>query len=463
MKKLTLLICFVIIVLLAGCQGKQTPTVAPENSRAATIATSPTTPVPTRQDTPTPIILSPTVSATPTATRTETATSTPVVPLEARLNFQCLETVPTLPSGAASSGIVILESRAIVDGRYRPDTFLLNMATGEISQLARQDETLGRFTISLDNKFVAFSSAIIDAEDKIIKNELIIATADGQRQKTLPWEEKWLTILGWTNDQRLLLSYDEPVLGMDGEQKTPISYLILDPFSGEQQILHPDFLSFLDNADLPYWDGWYGVIYNPMLTQAIYPRFIGSDEEQYTYAIWGVSKQQLVTSLENVYTNFSVFSNTSPLPHWSLDGSRFVFRGQVYVSDQLVEFELYQVSQDGQTEQLTHLTSVALVQESNLSWSPDGRHIAMFLDTKYVANETRVVVLDMETLVITDYCLPIRGVPPPSPIWSPDSKQFMVVDEYEKDHRRVILVDIVQGFAAQIAEDMQPVGWMVSP
>ena len=51
---------------------------------------------------------------------------------------------------------------------------------------------------------------------------------------------------------------------------------------------------------------------------------------------------------------------------------------------------------------------------------------------------------------------------PPAPIWSPDSQQFLVVDWYEKEHSRVVLVDIAQGFAAQIAEDMEPLGWMVS-
>ena len=49
------------------------------------------------------------------------------------------------------------------------------------------------------------------------------------------------------------------------------------------------------------------------------------------------------------------------------------------------------------------------------------------------------------------------------PIWSPDGKQLIVVDWYEKDHRKVILVDPDQGFAAQIAADMEPAGWMLAP
>jgi hypothetical protein len=85
--------------------------------------------------------------------------------------------------------------------------------------------------------------------------------------------------------------------------------------------------------------------------------------------------------------------------------------------------------------------------------------LSTLLCTKAEHPYKRVALLDTETLQVTDYCIPVgkQQLYQP-PIWSPDSTQFLVVDRHEENHRRVILVDIVQGFAAVIAEDMEPVG-----
>jgi hypothetical protein len=39
---------------------------------------------------------------------------------------------------------------------------------------------------------------------------------------------------------------------------------------------------------------------------------------------------------------------------------------------------------------------------------------------------------------------------------------LLVQDWYEKDHSRVILVDIERGVAVQVAENMEAVGWMLN-
>ena len=132
-----------------------------------------------------------------------------------------------------------------------------------------------------------------------------------------------------------------------------------------------------------------------------------------------------------------------------------------------MNLELYEVSRDGQTKQLTQLAPTAYVWESSFSWSPDSRYLAMFLAPHLgAANEpARVAVLDTTTLNVIDYCLPITSSgkgPIWSPIWSPDSRQFVITDWYEQDHRHMILVDIENNIAAQIADDVEPVGW-ISP
>lgn len=462
MKSLLALIGFAIAILMAGCQGAET----------SPSATAPVTLTLTHQTTPTRIPPSATTRRTPTEPNTprvagtSTPTASATIPPAARLTFQCLEVASTLPSKITTNGTVVLESRVVVNGRNKSESYLLNITTGRIITI----EHGGEFIISLDRTLMAYRHVALDDQDRIVKNDLIIADVSGQTLKVIPWEKEWSVMLGWLDGQRLIIRTSE----LYSESQISFGLLVWNPFSGERQVVLSVFPKFVTNlprtqAFQSWGGGWFNVMYDPTLTRAIYPRYVGEDDEYLTYAIWAVSKQQLVATLENIFVVPSSDNGIYPKPQWSPDGSQFVFRGLAPVSDQLVEFELYRVSRDGQVEQLTHLTSIVLVQDSNLSWSPDGRHIAMFLNRlDPFERQARVAVLDTTTLDITNYCIPITyqgegyGLEPPLPIWSPDGTQFLIVDWYEKDHQRVILVDIVQKIAAQIADDMEPVGWMNS-
>jgi hypothetical protein len=469
----------VFIVFLTGC-----------NASIGTVR-KPTTTIPESSSTGSPSSFSPTPIELPTETGTpnelglSTVTATASTPVEARLNFHCLQVAPTMPHEVKSSGVVVLESRVIANGGYyKPGSILLNMLTG----VTFQSEPGSDFNISPDKRLMAYDRTTFDSRGRIVNDELVIATADGHEQKVIVLDkivaaaygptQKPIPLLtglsgipGWLDNQWIVIS-----LALDPDQgraKKPATLMVLNPFTGEKKLLPVDFSSFLDTPStvLPYWDGWYGVIYDPTMTLAIYPRFVGSSEEQFTYGIWDISKKQLVASLENIYEPYAGDNGIFPMPRWSPDGSNFVFRGH-HLTEQSLEAELYMVSRGGQIEQLTHLNPMEYVQNSNLSWSPDGRYIAMFLNTTaFGFNETQasVAVLDIKTLEVTDYCIKVTyagdgygGGQPPAPIWSPDGTQFLVVDWYRKDHQRVILIDIAQGLAAQIAQDMEPDGWMAS-
>jgi Tol biopolymer transport system component len=346
------------------------------------------------------------------------------------------------------------------------ETLLLNLATGQATQIVTQNEFQHDHVVSSNRELMAYRTDVFTGSVLWVHDELVIATADGQRQVSLPWEEDWRMILGWTDDQRLLIELDEPVFDASGEQVSYISYLVLDPRSGERQLLQPDFPSALDLAYHLYWPDHTREIYNPTLTRAIYLRtYTESNEDWYTFAIWDIVEQRLVASLESIYGDSVSFSGASPLPRWSPDGSQFVVRSQFLVPNQdWAVSELFRVSQEGQVEQLTHLNPFLRPKSTDwLAWSPDGQNIALVLSTFYGEHSPSAAVLNLDTLEITDYCIPVRGLQLPAPVWSPDGTQFLIVDEYTEGHRRIILVDIVQGFAVQIAEDMEILGWMVMP
>jgi hypothetical protein len=87
--------------------------------------------------------------------------------------------------------------------------------------------------------------------------------------------------------------------------------------------------------------------------------------------------------------------------------------------------------------------------------------------------------LDIETREVTNYCLPgetFRNDPGlkdnnyrtyyvDTPVWSPDSTQLIIVqrDPEDRSIRWNVLVDLQNEIAIKIGEELQPVGWMVSP
>lgn len=413
--------------------------------------------------------------AQPTTAASTSLSKMPVVaaastPEETGLKTQCLDVATKPVNEVETSGIVILD-RVNSGGHDKGGTLSLDMATGATTQINLEREGQLYHIVSPNKDLLAYKSVMFNAEGDLIRNELIIADTAGRRLKAISWEKEWLTTVAWLDNERLIIN-----LLLTSEEsfgKEPLTLIALNPFTDERQILKPDFPKFLDRYSIlfPAWQGWYGVVYDPTLNFAVYPYLFGNDNEMYTYALWDLSKQELVTSLEDTFAAFSALSDRYPMPHWSPEGSQFVFEGMLETSNPM-KSELYRVTVDGQVEQITHLAPIANVQDSNFSWSPDGKHIAMFLNTWGTQDEekARVAVLNMETLDVIDYCISLTyggegfgGRDPSSPVWSPDSKQFLVVDWYKRDYQRLILIDIEKNTAVEIPENMEPVGWMVTP
>jgi Tol biopolymer transport system component len=84
-------------------------------------------------------------------------------------------------------------------------------------------------------------------------------------------------------------------------------------------------------------------------------------------------------------------------------------------------------------------------------------------------HKASLAVLDTETLEITDYCVEVEVSDewiegwPPAPIWSPDGKQILVVDQQELYYSQVIWVDLENGVSARMGKDKGAAGWMLAP
>jgi hypothetical protein len=77
-----------------------------------------------------------------------------------------------------------------------------------------------------------------------------------------------------------------------------------------------------------------------------------------------------------------------------------------------------------------------------------------------LANDGSLAILDLKNHKVTNYCIPYDNSI--FPVWSPDSRQVLVWN-YNGPINHLYLVDIIDQYAIQIAEDNAAMGWMAYP
>jgi hypothetical protein len=337
-----------------------------------------------------------------------------------------------------------------------------------ITELQKLPNERSAFYItSTDRKYVALRVVTID-EGASYPEKLVIINAQGERVYTTAWRDHWSSLLFFPDIEHLILSLDE----INGHEIvsffSPVPYTIFNIPTGKEQIYSYSFSGFVTNVYpvLPRWNTLHGLSYDPTLTRAIYPRDVDKNPDIFTYAIWDLENDSLMTTLDDVVYTYKPYIPRAPGPHWYADGSHFLVVGHVF-SDELEDLsttEVFRVSRDGVPEEITQLGRKFLVESHNISLSPDGRKVTLFLKANPSPKKAQLAILDLETLEIVDTCIRISTddmINPPSPIWFPDGKQFLVFDKQNEEDSRVILVDIDQQRAAVIADDVEPVAWML--
>ena len=246
------------------------------------------------------------------------------------------------------------------------------------------------------------------------------------------------------------------VIVLEGDQtwETMPPQGIFDIVSGEFQEIQRDYPDIDYLADSDYmWPT--STIFDPTLTRVVFTAY---SQDGIKLLLWDVNTGQEIAKL-------FPWEYTIEPAKWSPDGSRFVTAHAVI--EQGVSTwhqEIFSVSYDGEIEQLTYFNDMyESPRIGTMSWSPDSQYVAFwFMDYLNDDYET-LAVLDIETQEVVNYCIPgnqFQSITA-APIWSPSSQQLLVKNTLENGNQsRVILVDISQGFAAQIAENMEPVGWL---
>lgn len=399
-----------------------------------------------------------TPSVTPSKTYTPTILPlrTPNILPNARLEVQCLDILPTLPPNLKSEGILVLKAE------FSTDTFLMDLATGQTNKLSQAGEYFPDLFVSPNHEWMAY----IDWKNPISDNIWYVTNGGGQVYTIVPDSYLWY-LIGWLNNQQLVVRLStylptfEPSSMLSLDMTEVPTLLILNPFTGKRQILEPDFPDLAPwGGEIPWWEGWSGLVYDPTLRYAAYS---GED---------GLTLRDLESSHTIVSLLFDIYSQ----PYWSPGGDRFAVADSFYYDKS--EYEIFTMDLNGEVLQLSNLAAYHTSNYiSGLSWSPAGRNLAFWLSAwdeevgyifynEMINPPAALAVLDTTSGKIIDYCIQGDTLEFRTPIWSPDGSQIVIVVDPSTDSvddDRVILIDLELGLAAQIAENLIPVGWLRIP
>lgn len=390
-----------------------------------------------------------TATVTPTVTLTPTQTSTPTVSPEI-MGYQCLEIADYRAADHHLKGVIV----------YNDDNnlyaYLSNEETGDFYFFPRDEgDRLLSFDVSPDGRFLKyFHHSVRNQEERAI-----IMTADGK--------PVWSQVISdyswqWFDNNRL----EHGMTSENGEH----TLSLLNPFNGERQNLPVDFPSsemYSENFFMA-WIRASSPMYDPTLMRVVY----GSAFHDSSYLIhptitlWDTQSNQKVLEINTM--------DWGDTPVWTPDGQQFLMAAN-FDPKKTQDFadEFFAISRDGDIRQLTHFMDYYKETDilDNYKLSPDGKLMAFWIVTQPSLYEgPQLAVLNIETGEVINYC--IKGDAfadnahgPWLPVWSPESTQLLVISRPPEDTkvRRVVAVDIVHNYAAQINTDVEPVGWMVAP
>jgi hypothetical protein len=419
---------------------------------------------PTPTNTPT---FTPTATSLPTETLapTVTPTSTP----ETSVKINCLEIQSTLPQETNLNGILAL---APDNDRPMYEGFFLNLKTGEKTLLRGSDtQGLSSASVSPNSKLLAYYLLT----DKTDMARLVIIGINGIPilDRLVSWRD-WSNMVGWVDNEQLMFNqYEWDAYG--NYLVHPLDAILYNPFTKTQKELPSDFPEIW-TLESPLWNEFSLIeaSYDPTLSYVVYP------QKGPKLVLWDLQQKQQIAAFDT-----NVFFGSAP--RWSPNGQKFLthnsIKSDTFGATDNSRQELYSIDKNGKEQQLTRLTTFyESVQITKYSWSPDGRLVAFWIKTEPDNHSStssnanhpfRLAILDLQTQLVTNYCLSggvkvlnpkggIIGYSPITPIWSPDSSDLLIHSPNGEKNGMTVLVDIEQGSAVQIADNMLPIGWLIS-
>lgn len=393
---------------------------------------------------------------TPTITLTPTISPTPTSPPSGM--FYNVEIASEMIWGQAEGTLLLLDYSIGWD-------VLLDLSTGVKTRVDPVQPLRTHCHYVAPNRLQIACSSHSDTSSKIL-----ILDHRGQITKEYLWKDTWRILEGWlNNDQIVLQSYIPP----DYPAYQNIPTTLFNWVDEEETNLLPDYpgitsqVPFDNQGPFPYT----GTIYSPNLKLVLYESL---SEEGRTTVLWNREKNQEVARVPRV--------NIAPFPQWHSAGDQVVVvGGQEYPELDKKEHvwkttysDLFILSELGEVRQVTHLKEIfgEPTEIFSLGWSPDGKLIAFGLraDGSECASNC-VGILEVNTgaiefVAFSNYGVGFASQPTYALIWSPDSRQLLlraISLATKEDYIRIIIFDVEQRLAYQVAINARIEGWLANP
>jgi hypothetical protein len=440
LKKITL--SMFALVMAARCA--PSPRVTPSGSAQATLpqpapsVTVRPTQVPTSQVSQTPDVVA---TITPTANNADGLTRACIDP-------------------GKSTGISLSPGRIVMVAIDNPSQVaMMNTETGSMEALpgSSEKDVISSVHVSPDFTRIAYRNETL--------GQLMVGGAIGSVSLNISWPATWQQIDGWLNEHQLIVD-----VSTTGEGH---GLVLLDVDSQAQTELPATFPDLIAFDPDPFWQ-WFNatkIIYNRTARTALYP---GKSSGIGALILRSLSDDRIITELPG-----TISYGLTPI--WSPDNQHTVIKGPASLLSaepkedvDSTQEELYLLDADGVTKQITHLTeSWEEVDFYQYSWSPDGTRLAFrFIAGPYGYPDLyptsrpdlpgRLAVLDLESGMIMDYCLP-SGQSLAAPVWSPDGRYLLAEDYYHSlapYENKVYAVDLEKHVASVLIDGFTPIGWV---
>jgi hypothetical protein len=372
---------------------------------------------------------------TPTLHPTQISTSTTDLSMGTHINDRCLNIETRTPENVKLSGWIVFNS---------PKPSIYNLADNTIKTLSSNK---GDFSVSPNGQWLAYDEI---AADSPTGKWLAVEDIAGLQKKKMALQPDWFWGVGvrWFDNNRLLYN-----VIVNNSITTIYPIAIIDPFNNKYQEIPSDYpnlrASVLGLAGtMQFVSG--SVVYDPSLDLVVYPE---TTDKGFYVVLWDRTTKTPIAKLKD-------FINFQHLPQWLPDGSEFVVavaterQGENWIDN------WFAIKRNGAIRQLSHFENTfdfANIYNSNLS--PNGRYLAFSLEIKPSEIQgPNLAIIDLETLQITDYCIPKPG----SAIWSPDSKYMVVTSLSGESDKMALVIDPIAGWATRLSDNdsYDPRGWM---
>lgn len=354
----------------------------------------------------------------------------------------CLDIDANLEPSLISTGTIVLENN--------DQLVILQHDSTQLIALDGAPKINHGGYVSPNKEYLAY---IAYDENQVDQDQLYITDVIEKQIMAVPWSERQERLIGWLNDSQLIFTVDEGNI--------PLFY---DPFaaSATKGVFSYNFFSPY-GADCEFCPGqvqptlWQ--IFSPTASQVAYYEY-GFGIDQPGIKLWDLASKKQVW-------NFLHWKSFFSQPIWSPNGDQVVIA--LPIDEMGLHNEFFTVDNDGQMTQLTHLAEtypVSIIRSP--AWSPDGKHIAFWLDARLQEDKLpeyprRLLVVNTETHQAIDYCIPGFFVSSDPAVWSPDSQQIAIESYLDESNSRIVIVDIVQNRAFEIARNYRLIGWMIEP